>query len=344
MTGADSPRPAEPADLVFQVALGYIASITLNVAIELRIADLLDNGPRPVAALAEESAADEDALYRALRLLASLGIFSEGPGRTFENTPASRTLRTRAEDSVHDAVRWICDPLHYRAYAGLAHSVRTGKPCFDEAFGKPVFDYLPTDPRESEVFNSAMTSYSAATIPAALAAYDFGGIELLVDVAGGHGEVLCSILEKHTKMRGVLADVQHVLDGAAEVIGRHAVGDRVRREVIDFFESVPAGGDAYIMKNIIHDWDNARARRILENVRRAMGDKPGKVILLETVVGPGNDPHLGKFLDIEMLALPGGRERSEEEFRALFASAGFRLTRVVATRSPLSVIEARRAD
>jgi hypothetical protein len=340
MSQPEAEKQPNPTELVFQLATGYIASITLNVVIELKIADLLDAGPRPVSELARDSAANEDALYRSLRLLASLGIFHEGPGRTFANTPASETLRARGHDSVHDVVRWICDPLHYRAYAELEHSVRTGKPCFDRVFGKPVFEFLPTDPREFEVFNSAMTNFSAGVVPAVLEAYDFGGIETLVDVAGGHGEVLCSILEKYPNMRGVLSDLEHVLDGAAEVIGSHGVGDRVRREPVDFFKSVPAGGDAYIMKHIIHDWDDNRARTILKNVRDAMGHHRGKLILIETVLSPGNEPHLGKFIDIEMLALPGGRERTADEFRALFESAGFQMTRVVETGTALDVVEA----
>ncbi|MDX1388290.1 MAG: methyltransferase [Acidobacteriota bacterium] len=337
---AHSDKGPDPSQVVFQVAFGYMASITLNVAVDLRIADLLRNGPRPVAELAKQSSANEDALYRALRLLASLGIFKEGPGRTFENTPASETLCARGHDSVHDLIRWICDPFHFRAYAELEHSVRTGEPCFDKVFGKPIFEYMPNDPRESEIFNAAMTSFSAAVTPPALEAYEFDGIDVLVDVAGGHGEVLCSVLEKYPKMQGVLADLEHVLEGAGEVIGKHGVGDRVRREVIDFFESVPPGGDAYIMKHIIHDWDDDRARLILTNIREAMGDKKGKVILLESVITPGNEPDFGKFIDIEMLAFPGGKERTEEEFRGLFDSAGFRLTRVVETESPLSVVEA----
>ncbi|HXV75414.1 MAG TPA: methyltransferase [Candidatus Polarisedimenticolaceae bacterium] len=336
------PHPSEPGprELLLRTGFGYVASITLNVAIELRIADLLGKGPRPIEELARQSSADEDALYRALRLLASLGIFVEDPRRTFGNTPASELLRARGDESLHDTIRWLSDPFHLRIYAELLHSVRTGEPCFDKLFGKPIFEYLPHDPRESEIFNSAMTNFSASLIPAVLDVYDFGGIGTLVDVGGGHGEILCSILEKYPRMNGVLCDLAHVLDGAAEVIGRHGVGDRLRREPIDFFEGVPAGGDAYILKHIIHDWDEARARTILENIATAIGDRPGRVLLIEMVLAPGNAPHLGKFLDIEMLALPGGRERSEEEFRSLFASAGFDLARVIETESPVCVIEA----
>ncbi len=331
---------ADPTQQVLQVAFGYIASSSLNVAVELGIAERLAGGPRPVAKLAEEVSVNEDALHRTLRLLASLGVFSEGPARTFSNTPASEALRAGGESSVRDLVRWICDPLHLKAYAELMHSVKSGEPCFDRVFGKPIFDYLPTDPRESEVFNDAMTSFSGMVMTAVLEAYDFSGIGTLIDIAGGHGEVLCSILERNPGMKGVLTDLEHVLAGADDVIRRHGVEDRLRREPVDFFKSVPSGGDAYIMKHIIHDWDDDRSRLILTNIREAMGDDPGKVLLLEMVLAPGNEPHLGKLADIEMLALPGGRERSEDEFRALFDSAGFKMTRIVETQSPVCVIEA----
>jgi hypothetical protein len=173
-----------------------------------------------------------------------------------------------------------------------------------------------------------------------LEAYDFSGIGTLVDVAGGHGQVLCSILAKYPKMHGILTDMEHVLVGARERIRLLNLETRCETVPCDFFKSVPAGGDAYIMKHIIHDWDDEKCLVILGNIRAALGAKNGKVILLEAVMPAGPEPHPAKFLDLEMLALPGGRERTEEEYRSLLARAGFRLTRVVPTKSPLSVIEA----
>ena len=193
------------------------------------------------------------------------------------------------------------------------------------------------------MFNDAMTAFSAPVVNAALEAYDFSGIGLLVDVAGGHGEVLMSILKKYPNVRGVLSDVGHVIEGAKPRITIAGLADRCQAVPCDFFAAVPEGGDAYIMKHIIHDWDDARATTILKNIAKAMGAKRGKVILLESVIAAGAAPDLGKFIDIEMLALPGGKERSADEFRALFAGAGFELTRVVPTQSPLSVVEAVRA-
>jgi O-methyltransferase len=204
----------------------------------------------------------------------------------------------------------------------------------------PVFEYFPKHPDLSERFNNAMTAFSAMVIPAVLKAYDFSGIGTLVDVAGGHGQVLTSILKAYPSMKGVLGDLEHVIAGADARIRALGLSDRCRTEVIDFFRAVPRGGDAYIMKHIIHDWDDEKSIAILRNIRAAM-NSGGRVILLDSVLPPANQPDFGKIIDIEMLLMPGGRERTEEEFRSLFDRAGFRLTKIVRTESPLCVIEAR---
>ena len=332
-----------PAERIFQVAFGALGSIALNVAADLRIADLLAGGPRSVSDLARETATNEDALYRVLRLLASLGIFTESAPRTFANSPASDTLRDEAPNSTGPMARFLADPFHFRVAADLMHSVRTGQPAVEHVTGLPVFDYFASDKHEAEVFNRAMVSISAQVIPAVLATYDFDGMQLLVDVAGGHGSVICPILQKYPQMRGILTDLQHVLDGATECICDHGVEARLQRIPCDFFKSVPEGGDAYLMKNIIHDWNDEKCLTILGNIRKAMGAIKGKVILIEAVLSRGNEPHMGKFLDLEMLIFPGGHERTEQEFRSLFDRAGFRLTRIVPNNSPLWVVEAERA-
>jgi hypothetical protein len=205
-----------------------------------------------------------------------------------------------------------------------------------------VFEYFARDHELSEIFNNAMTAFSAAVIPAALEAYDFSGIEVLVDVAGGHGAVLTSILQKYPNMRGILMDVDHVIAGARPKIEAMGLRGRCEAVVGDFFKAVPEGGDAYIMKHIIHDWDDERASVILKNIHKALkGNPAGKVILLEAVIQPGNAPDLGKLIDIEMLLMPGGRERTADEFAALLEKSGYEMTRIVPTQSPLCVIEAR---
>jgi hypothetical protein len=334
----------EPARQVLQVAVGYAASAALYTAITLNVADHLASGPRDVSELARMSGANEDALFRVLRLLASLGVFAETGSRQFALNPAAELLRKDVPGSLRGMAVFLPDPFHFRTYANLLDSVTTGKPAVDTTVGMPVFEYLAKNPDYSKVFNDAMTALSAPVIAAALEAYDFGQIGVLVDVAGGHGEVLLSILKKHANVRGVLTDVGHVIDGAKPRIAAAGLADRCQAVPCDFFQAVPEGGDAYIMKHIIHDWDDGRATTILKNIASAMGAKRGKVILLESVIAAGSAPDFGKFLDIEMLAMPGGRERSADEFRALFAGAGFELTRVVPTKSPLSVVEAVRVQ
>jgi hypothetical protein len=329
-----------PAEQVLHIAMGYMASSALYLASSLNIPDELAGGPKDVAELARASGANEDALFRILRLLASMGVFAEPGPRRFALTPAAELLRKDVPGSLRGMAVFLPDPLHFRVYADLMHSVMTGKPAVDKTLGMPVFEYLAKHPDYSQVFNDAMTALSAPVVGAAIDAYDFSTIGTLVDVAGGHGEVLMSILKACPEVRGILADVGHVMEGAKPRIAAAGLSNRCDAVAIDFFTSVPAGGDAYIMKHIIHDWDDERASLILRNIATAMGGNRGKVILLEAVLRGAGEPDLGKLLDIEMLAMPGGRERSADEFKALFARSGFEMTKVVPTKSPLSVVEA----
>jgi hypothetical protein len=216
----------------------------------------------------------------------------------------------------------------------------TGEPAADMTVGMPLFEYFAEHPEDSEIFNNAMTSFSAPVAGAAVEAYDFSKYGTIIDVAGGHGEVLMTILKASPKSKGVLAEIGHVVEGAKPRIAAAGLANRCEAVECDFFKAVPAGGDAYVMKHIIHDWDDKRASTILNNIRTSMGDKGGKVILMETVIPDGPQPHLGKFIDIEMLAYPGGRERTANEFRELFAGCGFEVTQIVPTKSPLSLVEA----
>jgi hypothetical protein len=336
----DNAAEGAAVQLLNQVALGYVLSAALNVALELGIADRLGDGPRSTADLAKDVGVTEDGLYRVLRALASAGIFEEQDARRFALNLPARMLR-KGPSSLHDLGLWMTDPFHFRVYAETLHSVTTGQPAVEKVTGMPVFEYFAREPKLSAVFNNAMTSWSGPTVDAALAAYDFSGITVLVDVAGGHGHVLTSVLRKYPAMRGVLFDLDHVIAGAAPLIAAAGVSDRVDTVAGDFFKAVPRG-DAYIMKNIIHDWDDDRSIAILRTIRTAMQDgRNGRVILLEAVIPPGNQPDFGKLIDIEMLLMPGGRERTAEEFASLFERAGFTLARIVPTASPLSVIEAR---
>jgi len=333
----------DPAQQVLQVATGYMASSCLYAAITLNVADHLKDGPLTMAELAKATGANEEALYRVLRLLASLGIFAEVSPGQFGLTPAADLLRKDVAGSLRGMAVFLPDPLHYRIYGNVMHSLSTGAPAAEFTLGMPVFQYLEKDQAYSQVFNDAMTAMSAPVANAAIEVYDFSGIGLLVDVAGGHGELLMSILRACPSVKGILADLGHVVDGAKPRIASAGLADRMQAVACDFFQAVPAGGDAYIMKHIIHDWDDERASTILKNIATAMGTKKGKVILLESVLAAGNTPDFGKFIDIEMLLFPGGRERTADEFRSLFERSGFHLTKIVSTKSPLSVVEAVRA-
>ena len=328
-----------PAQQVLQVATGYMASSALYAAITLNVADHLAPGPKDMAGLAKATGANEDALYRVLRLLSSLGIFDEVSPRKFALTPAAELLRTDVPGSLRGMAGFLPDPFHYRAYGDIMHSMATGKPAVEKTLGMPVFEYFAKDPEYSKVFNDAMTAMSAPVAAAAIEAYDFSTAGTLVDVAGGHGEVLMSILKANPNVKGILADIGHVVDGAKPRIAAAGLSDRMQAVACDFFAAVPEG-DTYIMKHIIHDWDDERASLILKNIGKAMGANKGKVILLESVLAGAGVPDFGKFIDIEMLLLPGGRERTADEFRALFERSGFQMTRVVPMKSPLSVVEA----
>jgi hypothetical protein len=342
----DVPPEAAAAQLLNQIATGYMVSAALQVALTLDIADRLKQGPRHVGDLAREADVREDGLYRVLRALASVGVFEEQPAQP--GAPASRVfalnlaarMLVAGPGSMRDMGVFITSPLHFRVYAELLHSVKTGQPAAEKVTGAPLFEFFPAHPEYSELFNNAMTAFSAAVIPAVLAAYDFSGIDVLVDVAGGHGQVLTSVLKQYPTMRGVLFDLGHVIAGAGPLLQASGAGDRVRTESGDFFKAVPEG-DAYIMKHIIHDWDDAQALTILRNIRKQLESKPqGRVILVESVLPADNSPHLGKLIDLEMMAMPGGRERTEAEFRSLFERAGFSRMRVVPTQAPLWVVEA----
>jgi hypothetical protein len=342
---AATTQASDPSQQLLQLTWAYISCAALWVVAELRIADLVATGLRSVAELAAKTDTHEDALFRILRLLATNEVFTETEPRHFALTPLAELLRSDHPQSLRDTVVFLCDPLHFRVAAELLHSVRTGQPTIEHITGKPAFEYFPTDQLEFDRFHRAMTNLSAMAVSAALQAYDFSPFKAIVDVGGGHGFAICSILEKYPHMQGILFDLKDIVPGAEKRIRELGLGNRCRTAYGDFFQAVPEGGDVYFMKHILHDWTDEQAITILRNCRRALDShsecKPtGKVVLLEFLVPPGNKPHPSKSVDIEMLFFPGGRERMEHEWRDLFAGSGFRLTRIVPTKSPFSVIEA----
>lgn len=337
-TVARQQQPMPPEAFLTQLAFGAMMTQALYVAAKLGVADLLAAGPRSVSELAAETGTHERSLYRVLRSLASVGVFAETGAKVFSNTAYSEPLRSGVQGSMRSGVIFMGEEWHWRVWGDMEYSVRTGKPAWGHTHGAEVFDYFAANPRQAEIFNGAMTDMSTAVAPVVVEAYDFSGFRKLVDIAGGHGYLLSQILKATPGLEGILFDVPQVVDGAPALLEREGVADRVERVAGDFFASVPSA-DAYIMKHIIHDWDDERAVTILSNIRRAM--EPGaKVLIVETVVPEGGGPHYSKLLDLEMLTSPGGAERTAEEYAALLSRAGLRLTRVTPTRSPFSIIEA----
>jgi hypothetical protein len=334
------PGP-EHVQYVFQVASGLLVAAALNAALKLRIPDQLIDGPKRVSELARDSNVHEQALYRSLRALAAAGIFTEIDDGVFANSPTSEVLRSDHPVRAIDTALWMTNQFHFHTYAEFMHSVRTGETCVERAVGMPVFDYFPTNQECNTEFNNAMTSITAMVVPAVLANYDFSGMGTLCDVAGGHGLLLTSILEKHPDLNGIVFDLPHVIEGTRERINTAGLAHRCQTVGGDFFQSVPEA-DSYIMKNIIHDWEEAKAVAILRNCANAMRGN-GKILLLEAVLPEGDKPHMGKVIDLEMLAMPGGQERNAKQYDELFEKAGLQIKRIVPNDSPLSVIEAVKA-
>ena len=248
-------------------------------------------------------------------------------------------LQADSSGSMRAWVLFTGEPYAFQPWSELLYSVRTGETAFDHVHGMPIFDYYAQHREEWQIFDAAMSGSAGPEVAAVMADYDFSGIGTLVDLGGGHGSFLSTILKAYPAIKGVLAEMPAVIDGARRHIEASHLTDRCEVVPIDFFESVPAGGDAYVMKRVIHDWDDDRSITILRNCHQAMAGA-GKLLLVEMIIPPGNDPGFGKWLDIAMLVYSGGCERTEKEYRDLLTAAGFRLTRIVSTRSPASVIEA----
>ena len=335
-----SPEAGMPPEVFLtQMAFGALMTQALYVAAKLGIADLLASGPRPVSELAAETETHERALYRVLRSLASAGVFREVEPKVFALTPYAELLRSDTPASMRNGAIFMGEEWHWRVWGDLLYSVRTGKPAWGHVHGAEVFDYFAANPAQAEIFNCAMTDLSVGAAPAIVEAYDFSNFRVVADIAGGHGYLLAQILKASPNAKGILFDVASVTEGADALLEREGVAGRVEKISGDFFESVPAGADAYVMKHIIHDWDDERCTKILSNIAAVMPED-GKVLIVESVVPEGDGPHYSKLIDLEMLASPGGVERTAEEYGELLAASGLRLKRIVPTSSPFSIIEA----
>lgn len=329
---------ASSAQHLVRLAFGFAVSQALRVVADLEIADHLGDGEWSVDDLAAKTHSNADALYRVMRLLAAEGLFRETAVRRFRLTKVGEVLRSDKGSSPRDLIRML-NGEPYLAFAQLDHSVRTGLPAFDEVFGKPRFDWLADHPDEAALFQRAMVTLGRDSNEAIAEAYDFGAFSRVVDVGGGHGQLLSAILARHAHLSGVLFD----LPSSIPTIRSGAAGYLPRTEFIggNFFESVPHGADIYLMKKVIHDWNDEQAIVILRNCRDAMAPH-GKVLIAETIVPDGNEPNPIKLIDVNMLVVTGGKERTQAEYAALLAAAGLGLERVISTSQPISVLEAGR--
>ena len=337
-THAQSETMPPQAQLI-QMAMAHQVSSLLRVAAQLKLADHLAEGPRTVEQLAQATKTHAPSLYRLMRTLSSMGLFAEVGEHQFSLTPMSEPLRSSVPGSVLTSVLTITGDLFTRSLGNLLYSVQTGKTAFEKEYGMPVFDWLGNHPEEASMFSDTMVGFHGAEPPAVAAAYDFSAFKTIADVGGATGNLLTTILGKYPGHRGLLFDLPHNAGDAAALLQARSMTDRVTFQPGSFFESIPSDADLYLMSHIIHDWSEDQCLTILANCRKAMGPN-SRLLLIEMVLPSDNSPHPGKMLDIIMLTAPGGQERTEPEYRALLDKAGFKLTRVVPTASPVSIIEA----
>jgi hypothetical protein len=341
VSAAANEQVNEPpaSEQMLQIISGFWISRAVYAIAKLGIPDLLKSGPKTAEELAAATKMHAPSLFRVLRALVSVGILNSAEGGRFAQTPLSETLVTDASGSL----RWFAvselGQEHYPAWGNLMHSVKTGEIAFDNFFGVDVWKYFQQNPEDAAVFNNSMSSVTAATNEAITSRYDFAAFDTIVDVGGGHGGLITEILKANPKLRGVLFDAEEVIRGARPKLEAAGVADRCEAVAGDFFKSVPAGGDAYIMKWIIHDWSDEKAITILRHCRNQIS-RNGKLILVDCVVPETDEPDFSKFIDLNMLVMTGGKERTAREFEQLLSVAGFKLLRVIPTELPTAIVEA----
>ena len=335
-------RQAE-ADSLRRLIVGYRLSQAIFVAARLRIADLLADGAKSVEELSRATGANSNALFRVLRLLASEGVFACIGDHTFTLTPLASRLQANGSGSLRERALFDGEELNWNSWGNLYQIVLGGGSAVAHTYGMELFDYLEHDTTSNARFNALMAEQTSAAAQAVVESYDFGHPRTVVDVGGGYGALLECILGRYPKTRGVVVELPHVVSGARARLAAAGMGDRVTVVAGDFFESVPPGGDIYLLKYILHDWSDAESRVILKNCRRVT-PVDGRLLVIEVIIPPGNGAHYGKYLDLNMLVLTKGQERTEKEYRGLLESCGFLLSRVIETPSELRLIECRPLD
>ena len=333
-----APPGARGSGELLDLMRGFVVAKSLFVAADLTVADLLAGGPRPVAELAAATETHPDALRRLLRALCGVEVFTDAGGDRFGLGRLGPGLLTAGPHSVRNWLLVNGGPV-FRAFDGMPEAVRSGRPAFADLFGRSFFDHMKRSTQDGQWFHAAMDEISRHTADALLAAYDFRGVTSVVDVGGGRGGLLAALLRAHASLRGTVFDRPEVVRTARATVAAAGVADRCELRGGDFFRSVPAGADCYLLSWILHDWDDSAALRLLRSCRRAI-PATGRLLLVEALLPPADRPHFAHFGDLVMLVALGGRERTEEQYAALLAAAGFRLARVIPTGEPRSLLEA----
>ncbi|PIG92423.1 methyltransferase [Gloeocapsopsis sp. IPPAS B-1203] len=343
---ATAPRPlvaqgVPPQVKILQMMNAYRLAQSISVVAKLGIADLLTQ-PQSITELAQTTATHEQSLYRLLRVLASFDIFTEDESGLFHLTPRGALLQSNVSNSLRDYAIVVGEMWHWRMWGGILHSFKTGEPAFDHLFGMEFEEYYQQNPEVAKNFDGAMVSALAMTDVAILANYDFASFECIVDIGTGgqgDGKLIASILKNNSLQRGVYFDSPTRIEQVKRLVEVTGLSDRCEVVTGDVFASFPSGGNVYIIKNLIHDYDDDRAIAILKNCRQAIAEH-GKLLLIEIVIPPGNEPSLGKILDVEALLMSTGAiERTEEQYREVLSASGFQLTNVISSKSPMSIIE-----
>jgi len=338
MTEMNNPSNSPTSNLSRMLA--YNLTQMLYVVVKLGIPDVLARGPKQVDELAAIVDAHSSSLYRVLRALASQGVFTEEPEGHFALTSLSELLRSDVPDSLRPFALSYGEPWWWSAWGNLLHSVQTGETAFDSVHGMGLFEYLNQSPDAASIFNANMTAMTAQEGKAVAMAYDFSHIRTLVDVGGGHGELVSAILQAYPEVHAVVFDQPSVIEGTRLRLEAAGLDERCEITAGSFFESIPKGGEIYTLKDILHDWDDEKAIAILRNCHRSMSIS-AKLLLIERIIPPGDDPMIGKLIDITMLVLTGGRERTQAEYNALLDAAGFHVTNIFSSNMDTSIIEAR---
>ena len=321
------------------MAIAYRVSSLVYIAAEMNLADRLAEAPRTADELAETTGDYRPALYRFMRTLAGMGLFTECSDHRFSLTPLGEALRTGTPGSIRSSVLTLAGGLFTKPFGELHYSIKTGKPSFEKVFGMPVFEWLAKHPVEASMFSETMAGFHAAEPETVADAYDFSQAETVVDIGGATGNLLAAILSHHREPRGILFDLPHVVADAPALIKARGLTDRIAIESGSFFERIPVANGVYLLSHVIHDWSEAQCLTILGICRRTINPN-SRLLIIEAVLPTGNTPHPGKMRDMTMLAISGGQERTEPEYRELLEKAGFRLTQVVPTKAGVGIVEA----